>query len=256
MRIVCLPLIIVGFVSVAALKPVHGSSVEHVQDTIERWIDTQRIVEETRKEWSEQKQLLEREAVLLELEFAELEERQAKLNSINSKSGEDRVAAESSKKRYTGLLELLEARSLALESRLMGLYPAFPEPLKERLISAIPSEGAAPSLNVSARLRYLISILTEADKFNRELTFVNETRTLDGKERQMKVLYWGLAAAYAIDWEGATAQVGRPSATGWVWTDRSEYSEQIAQLISVHQVKEDPAFVGVPVVVTEVKSDD
>lgn len=233
----------------AAIVPVaaYSASVDHVQETIAQWVETKRMVEETRRDWAEQQRLLTHELTLLEMEFAELEERRATLASINSESSQSRMSAEADKDRFADLLRLVEERSLALESRLMGLYPAFPDPLKERLVAVVPSGKARASLSSSARLRYLISVLSEANRFNRELTFVNEAREVEGKERQMKVLYWGLAAAYAVDWEGRVAQVGRPAADGWRWTDRSEFSEQIGRLIEVQQATVDAAFVGVPV---------
>ncbi|MDQ8183477.1 DUF3450 family protein [Pelagicoccus sp. SDUM812005] len=247
MRLFGLRKFLVGCMVAAASALLNAASVDHVQDTIAQWVDTKRVIEETRRDWAEQQRLLAHEAKLMQMELEELEERRGTLKSVNSRSDEARLAALADKDRYSDLLRMVESRLLKLETRLMGLYSAFPDPLKERLGSVIPAEKDRSSLNASARLRYLVSVLSEAGKFNRELTFVNETRLVEGQERQMKVLYWGLAAAYAIDWQGQFAQVGKPSATGWRWTDRSDFSEQIAQLIEVQQGAADAAFVGVPV---------
>lgn len=256
MRLHRIRVLIAGCIAATGLSLVQSATVEHVQETIEQWVDTTQVIEETRREWVEQQRLLVHEAKLLKLELEELEERHSQLQKVNAKSNEDSVSANSDKARYSSLLDLFEESARGLESRLMRLYPAFPQPLKDQLAVVVPSREKLASLNVSERLRYLITILSEADKFNRDLTFVHEARMVEGKELQMKVLYWGLAAAYAIDWEGGVAQIGRPSADGWIWEDRSEFSEQIQKLIEVQQASTDAAFVTVPVVATEVKLDD
>jgi len=241
-------------------QSVFSNPVDHVQETIQKWIDTNRVIGETRREWASEQELMKQESSLLESEIASLEDKLQQLQRINEASSEEEELLLSRRERLVVLLERIEERVVELEKRLRRLLPAFPQPLLDRLGPSVATlevgETRTGHRYTSSRLQAIVAILTEAEKFNLNLTLTYETRLLEGgAERQMRVLYWGLAGAYAVDGSGEQAQIGSPSLDGWQWEDRSEFAEQIRSLIEVNGGGTDAVFSEVPVIVQEVTSE-
>ncbi len=62
----------------------------------------------------------------------------------------------------------------------------------------------------------------------------------------MKVIYFGLACAYAVNDDGDFALVGRPTADGWKFEERKELAPEIQKLIAATTGDQDAASVNLP----------
>ena len=63
----------------------------------------------------------------------------------------------------------------------------------------------------------------------------------------MKVLYFGMAAAYAVNETGDFALVGTPGAEGWSFAEKSELAPRIKELVGVTTGDLDAKFVTLPI---------
>lgn len=235
-------------------------NIDDVQTSIERWIDTNRIISETRRDWASEQTLLIQEAKLLELELAELERKGERLAKLNEQAYLERAEAISRNSQYAELMNYLEMKANALERKVLKIVPAFPKPLQDRIASSMVKIGVRPEdekqMSVSARMQALVSIISETEKFNHELTLVHEMRTVEaGKPVQVRVLYWGLAGAYAVSPSGEIAQVGHPGFEGWIWEDQPGFALQIAQLIRIREGTIEAEFIQSPMSINEVSHD-
>jgi glyoxylate reductase len=62
----------------------------------------------------------------------------------------------------------------------------------------------------------------------------------------MKVIYFGLAVAYAVNDDGTFALVGRPGEGGWKFDERPELAGEITRLIATTVGDLDAAFISLP----------
>lgn len=247
-------LTITALASGPILAAMHGATVDDVQSLIEHWLDTNRIISETRRDWISEKTLLSQETKLLEMEASELEEKSERLQSLNAQAHRDREDAIAKNQRYEELLSYLQFKIDALEKRVLEILPTLPKPLMEQVASSVMliDEDAKGSrqASISERLQALVSIIMAAEEFNSKVTLTHEMRTLDGAEAiQVKVLYWGLAGAYAMSPSGEVVQTGHPGNDGWIWENRPEFAEQIRQLIRIREGTQEAAFIRSPIVV-------
>jgi len=86
-------------------------------------------------------------------------------------------------------------------------------------LAANPDELAKMSLN--KRLKPLVQIVTEAERFNEKIWAVTHFLTVGGAEKNMNVIYFGLGAAYAVDEEQTVALQGQNGPQGWKFTEMS-----------------------------------
>jgi len=237
-----------------------GTTVDDVQALIDSWLDTNRIISETRRDWASESTLLVQEEKLLQMEVAELELKSARLKKLSQKADLDKEHAISKTQHYKELLSFLEAKVDSLEKNVLAMVPAFPQPLLEQISSyllTLREQNVDPKRsNTSERLQALVGIISAAEDFNSKLTLTYELRGTKGSESvQVQVLYWGLAGAYAVSPTNEIAQVGFPATNGWLWENRPEFAGQIRKLIAVREGTAEARFVQSPVVLSEVRND-
>ena len=63
----------------------------------------------------------------------------------------------------------------------------------------------------------------------------------------MKVVYFGLGAAYAVNESGDFALVGMPTAEGWSFSERNDLAEKIKTMVDVLNGDVDAQFVELPI---------
>jgi hypothetical protein len=143
-----------------------------------------------------------------------------------------------------------------MEEALAARLPLFPAPLlaEPRVAQgvedlkrdlALPQDKRGEG--VSKRLLNIINLLTEAEKFQQTVVLRPELhKDADGREFNMQVIYFGLSCAYAINDDGSLALVGRPSAGGWSFEQRSDLAAGIRALIASTTGDREAAFVNLP----------
>ena len=100
---------------------------------------------------------------------------------------------------------------------------------------------------VSKRLLNLINLTSEIEKFQQTVVLRQELRAdASGREYNMRVIYFGLAIAYAVNEAGSLALVGKPAADGWKFEERPDLAANIQSLISSTTGDTDAAFINLP----------
>jgi hypothetical protein len=228
-----------------------STSADELKNQTDRWIDLEKRAADERYTWRTQKEVL---TTTIDVLKKERESLQAKLQANTFASGLFRTRVENAR----GELATQEAaqatmteKCLALEQRLRALFVRLPEPLQERIRPMLDKLGratAAEPITVSERTQLLVSSLTAIDQFNNSLTLTHHLRpNAAGETLDIKVLYWGLAAGYAIDANGEHAWLLTPGAAGWEWVDATAHAGEIDALIGVYEKRYKPELVVLPV---------
>ncbi len=221
--------------------------------TLEKWVETRQLISKERSDWATDKEDLQQSLNLYEKESALLAEQIAKLEATTTQADKERDRLIEENDALSAAATTIKTTVAQLEKRVLDLAKAFPPPLMERiepLFKRIPTNPATARLSLGERMQNVIGILSEADKFNGNITVVTELKkNPEGQEVSVKTLYLGLGAAFFVDKSGQFAGVGVPTLDGWTWTPQNDLAQKISKTIYVYENAAEAVFVGMPVAI-------
>jgi len=223
--------------------------LDALKDVTERWIQTRNRISEEKANWETEKELLNGSINTLESTQDILDENvkilELQTNELASKidAANHKIAA------FEKSNSFILSKVASYEERIQSLSDRLPAPLKEEiapLLRKIPEKDeAAPPL--PNRLQNVVAISTIIDEFNNDLTLAHTIKPLaDGSVIEVRVLYWGLAGAYASNADGTKAWTIRPASGDWEWVEETDNPTAIKQLFDVYDKAIDPQLVEVP----------
>lgn len=226
---------------------------EETKSTVTQWAEAENLISKELNDWKEEKAILEDLARMLE---AETENISGKIE----KAKESATEADKRREEVVGRKENLEEASAVvrenlenLEDGIRELLPYLPSNYVDSikpLIRQIPEGGKPTQLSLSVRLRNVVGILSQANKFDNVISLETETRDFEGSQsKQVKTLYYGFSIAYYSDTTGEKAGYGVPSEKGWQWKETPEYGEAILGMISMYEKGKQAEFITLPVVI-------
>lgn len=227
-----------------------NADLETARSAIEKWVETQRLLTQEKRDFELAKQMLNERIELVEREIASLQSKIADtekaIADVDKKRAEMEQENETLKANAASLAEMLTG----LENRAKTLLARLPEPIRERvkpLSQRLPENPADTKQTVSLRFQNVVGILNEINKFNREITMSSEVRTLpDGSSVETAALYLGISQGYYVGAGNTVAGVGRASADGWVWKQHNAAAPAIADAIAILKNEKIATFVHLP----------
>lgn len=226
---------------------------EETKATVEQWAEAESLISSESNQWIRDKAVLEELAAMLEAEEAALQERIEATRASATESDKKRDEIVGRKESLEAAGAVVRASLEELEEGARGLVPYLPENYVksiQSLLRQLPKKGQPTQLSASIRLRNVIGILSQANKFDGSIALETETRSFAGSEtKQVNTLYLGFAIAYYSDAAGENAGYGYPTAEGWKWTPAPESAPAILEAISMYQKGKQARFVTLPVVV-------
>lgn len=242
--------ILVALGAAGLLLSSHASEeLDTLKKSTERWIEVRSRLSKDRSDWENEKQLLRatidtltstRNALKENVEILEMETK-----SLTEKIQESQDAVET----YEATNDIILQAIGGYETRVKELARWLPSPLLDEinpLLRKIPS-AADHTVPAPNRLQNVVAIATLIDEFNNDLTLTHTIKTLDnGEVIDVRVLYWGLATAYASNANGDRAWIVKPAADEWQWVAVTDNALAIKQLFEVYDKTIDPVAVEVP----------
>jgi Protein of unknown function (DUF3450) len=233
--------------SARAAEPVDAESLQAQMD---RWIALEQRTADEQNEWRADKEVLTASQDVLRQEQEAL---RVRLQANELASGRFQARLEEARAELAAQ-EAAHAKLMAgcdgLEGRVRALVPRLPDPLKdkvERLLERLRRPADEEPVSASERTQILVSVLTAIDLFNNTLTLTHHLRDNGaGETVDVKVLYWGLAAGYAIEPTGRQAWVLLPGAAGWGWHDASDHAAEIKAVVDIYEKQRSPEMVMLP----------
>lgn len=223
--------------------------LDTLKDTTEKWIQLRNRLSKERAVWDTEKELLKDSVSALQsneeilVDHVRVLELQASDHGL--KIEEAKTQIDTLQKTDALILKKVES----FETRIKEMARRLPEPLKDKvraLLLKIPEPGStAPP--IPNRLQNVVALSTLIDEFNNNITLTHTLKPLpDGSLVEVRVLYWGLASAYASNADGSETWVLTPAIDQWNWQRNTEGADEIKRLFEVYDKTIDPRFAAVP----------
>lgn len=230
---------------------VSSVSVDDTRAVLEKWVETRRIIAQTRREWAASRETLNDQVAMIEREIGSTRARIAEIrkNIDEADTSRDALVAENEQLKATAAE--LKSRITDLERRTIALLPRLPDRFRHHvaeLVARLPADPQTTTMSLSIRFQNVIGILNEANKFNRQVLVESEVRTLpDGTQVQVTVLYVGLGQAYYVGDNGAVAGIGTVGEEGWTWLPNNDIGGAVTQAVAILRNEQVADFVKLPI---------
>ncbi len=225
----------------------------HTKTTIEKWAETESLISKESNEWKSEKAILEDLERMLKQEKEALEEKISQSKESATESDKKRASLIEQKDELDSASNVVKASLSELENGIRELVPYFPTKYTysiKPILRQLPQENQETKLSFAVRLRNVVGILSQANKFDNTITLESETREFeDGSGKQVNTLYFGFGLAYFADTAGENAGFGYPTAEGWKWEETPEYSDAVLDMLSMYQKGKQAEFVSLPVTI-------
>lgn len=236
----------------AACAACAQEELEAARQSLEKWLETQRLISKEEQEWRVGKELLQERVDLIRKESEALK---GKIEQTRKETAEAAAKVAELKTQNEGLkvgVKALHDDIKNLELRTLAILPWTPEPVRQRvapLSQRIPANPAESKLSLSERYQNVIGTLNELNKAARELSVSGEVRKLaDGRQVEASVFYIGLSQAYYVNEKSAVAGVGRLGPLGtWEWVEQNDLVGPVSQVLGIYKSEKPAAYVALPV---------
>jgi hypothetical protein len=232
--------LLIPMISFAADDP-----VKDIHQLTLQWTGLEHQKDLLRKNWREDKPVLEQQLSLLERETREL-------NRFLKESAQEQDEVEQRRLELLEQQTRLEKEQAALERslrqaaiRLKALHVQLPPPLVKGWEEELP-RLEEPLLTSSEKLQLVLNLLTQLDDFQQKVTLNETVMTLaDGKEYLVKQVFLGLSHGWYVTADQSHAASGIADPDGWEWTPVTN-GEQIAQIIAILERRVNPELITIP----------
>lgn len=221
---------------------------QDAQQKIEAWLDLKKSLAEERKDFKIRQASIEQLLGVYLTELDLLEEGIAAAGELIEDADAELEGLKLSTAQYRESRELLQRNVDKQSLRLLGIMKRFPGPLRNQISAdRLALEDSTTKLRV--KVIAMVAVVKSTVKFNQVITYSEEVQVVDGVERQLQVLYFGLARGYYIS--GNTAGIAEVDSTGWNWTRKDQHRNAIARAIGVYQKTTRPELVKLPIQLTK-----
>lgn len=240
-----------GLVSWRALPQGASQAVDEVRATLEKMVETRRILSQERRDWAIGREMLQDRIAVVEHESETLREKLANVQGNVADADKKRAELVAVKASYAADSRALLELAGSLEARTLGLLVRLPDPIRERvqpLSQRIPEDPAETKESLSNRFQNVVGILDQVDKFNREISVVSEVRTLAGGARaEVTAFYLGIGHGYYVTADGSAAGIGTGTPEGWQWSPSETQGPNVARAIAIWKNEKGADFVPLPI---------
>jgi hypothetical protein len=258
-------LIALALLATCALSPAQapatpsGANSDYLalsREALNKYYEMRKLLGKEQAEWKLGREVLQSRIQLLENQLQELETKTAEENKTITGTDTERELLDKRAKELLAVQDSQAGNVEKLEARVRKLWPMLPLSLQSKLqgqYEGIPAPGMKKEdIKASAAERFLkvLAILNEVNKFHGDIQLVNERRKLkDGREVEVRALYFGLGVAYYAGSEETAdvAGIGTPGPDGWQWRETPEIAADIDLLIGMNKGDKVAGFVPLPV---------
>ena len=252
-----LPIFIIALAPFLQAQEPTVTPTEELKITVSEWVETMREIQLEENEWTRDQEVLTNYREGLEKEIADLKEQIADAQTRKDGASAESLKQTQERDKFASAKDDLAKILRGLEENMAEKISLVPAPLRsepkvsqaiedlERDMKLAPEKQDE---GVSKRLLNLINLTAEIEKFQQTVVLRQELRADSaGREFNMQVIYFGLAAAYAVNEDGSFALMGKPEAgSGWKFEERKDLAKEIQSLIACTTGDQDPEFISLP----------
>lgn len=246
---------------IAGLSPMDGAAdefatAEKMDDarlSLEKWVETRRVISKERQNWELGKEMLKERIELIQNEIKALREKISDAEKVITKSDKKRVELKNENDALKAASVVFAEKIGSMEMSVKRMLKQMPDPIRERvkpLSQRMPENTEKTKLSLSERFQNVIGIINEINKFNREITLTSEVRKLpDGSSAEVTAIYLGISQAYYANSSGTVAGIGSSDGQEWGWTEADEAAPAINNVIAIMKNEQVASFVQLPVTI-------
>lgn len=250
-KIKVLPLIAAGIVLATSSSLFSAPELAATRSTLKEWVELKKLVSEENSKWRVEKETLNESIDLLTKEIDKLDQQITSMQADADAAQLERQSLNNEEAELKQAAAVVKQIAADLERDVIQLVDQFPDSLKKKLkllTERIPkTPKAADQLGLSTRLQYVIGILGEIEKFNKQISVEETMQRIGDSDVAVKTIYIGLAVGYYVDGTRSEAGILRPAKGGWVKESRNDLAIDIATAIAVYEREETAQFVNLPV---------
>ncbi|MEM7393145.1 MAG: DUF3450 family protein [Verrucomicrobiota bacterium] len=233
----------------------HESTLPRLEEMVGEWSDLRTAIADEERAWKRQERQWNEEIAQLEQEKARLDEEMQRSRTNVRNQEEKHVQALRDRDRFhqmaQGLSALLEQAEADLTTWQARLPPGMSAPLKSTFQRLPTNKTSRATMSNETRLQTVLGLYAELDKLQHTWHVLKEVLSLpDGSRKEMDTLYIGLARAFAVSPHNASALVGVPGPTGWVWRERLELAPAIRSTVDILRGERPAELVDLPLQIT------
>jgi FtsZ-binding cell division protein ZapB len=249
-KIKVLPLIAAGIVLATSSSMFAAPELAATRSTLKEWVQLKKLVSEENSKWRVEKETLNESIDLLTKEIDKLDERVQTMQQDADAAQLERQSLNNEEEQLKQAAAVVNEIASDLERDILQLVELFPNSLRDKLkllTERIPkTPRAADQLGLSTRIQYVIGILGEIEKFNKQISVEETMQRIGDSDVAVKTMYIGLAVGYYVDGTRKEAGILTPARDGWVKESRNELAEDIAMAIAIYEREETAKFVNLP----------
>jgi len=250
-KIKVLPLIAAGIALAASSSLFSAPELAATRSTLKDWVELKKLVSEESSKWRVEKETLNESIDLLTKEIEKLDEQVVSMQSEADAAQLERQSLNNEDDELQQAAAVVKQIASDLERDTLQLVEQFPNSLQKKLkllTERIPkTPKAADQLGLSTRIQYVIGILGEIEKFNKQISVEETMQRIGDADVAVKTMYIGLAVGYYVDGTRSEAGILRPAKGGWEKEARNDLANDIATAIAVFEREETAQFVNLPV---------
>jgi len=279
-------LLAIGWTPLQA-SPVQGKpspsqdKVEKTRTSLEKWVETRRLISKEKRDWALGKVLLVERIDLLKDTITTLEKKTTDATKSVSEAAKLKVQREQENDELKRSIQSLKLVVAGMEKRLTALLPRLPRPIRETvrpLSQRLPrseagskvasketkkpadagkvSEASRPDdaasekkqLSLSQRFMNIVGILNEIDKFQRAIHVGSEVTKLPGGQMaEVTTLYLGISYGFYVSQDREYSGMGTATDKGWEWVPAKDIANQVANAIAIYKNEKAARYVPLPV---------
>lgn len=239
------------------LPPVaDAQDVDTLEQRVREWVLLRQEWSTANNEWKAQKELLDDELRMLTRKKEELAKSLADQQTKTTELEESFNTATDEKEKREAALDNLAQPLAQSESLLRSWKDKLPEFFLRYVAKGfdkLPSIEAESNEDQHAeRLQLLFGLHGQLEQLN---TVIHMERAIlpdsTGQEREMEVIFFGMAQGFALSLDGTSAAVGRMTSKGLQWISRNDLAPSIKEALAFYK-KEKPAdFISLPLQIDE-----
>jgi hypothetical protein len=225
------------------------------RELLNKYYEIRKLHDKERTDWKIGSEVLKSRLDLLDSQLKELKAKTDEESKKITGNDNEREKLEARSKELLTVQDQQIGVIEKLEARVRKLWKTLPPTLQSKLqaqYEGIPEEGKKrEDIRATTAERFLkvLAILNEVNKFHSDIAVVNERRKLkDGREVEVRTLYFGLAQAYFAGSEETAnvAGIGIPGPEGWEWKEMPDHAKAIDLMIAINKGEKTADFVPLP----------
>lgn len=226
------------------------------RELLNKYYETQKLLAKEDSDWKLGKEVIGSRVALLQAQMKELTEKTAEQQKTITTNDTEREKLDAKDKELQGTQDLQNSSIVKLEERVHKLWPMLPAFLQNQIkgqYERLPKPELKPEdikSSIGERFVNCLIVINAVNKFHGDVTVINERRKVsDGRELEVRVIYFGLAAGYFAG-SGETADVGGmliPGPNGWEAVEDPKVAALVDEVIAMNKGDKVAGFVSLPV---------